>query len=181
MQTNEDGLPRLVNHSQEGFVDLAFQIRGVKHEAGRISFTLAAYDGGKELGLNVSVDAGIKPGLDAGMTLVEGAAVREGVIFSRSGPESDWLITALARLYDLETDDVRMVDEERFTAIMLAQGEANILQTPVRIKIFGRDGADDDEDDYYESFFNIDLSAGYAYWNEKDPSYRKALIRALSY
>ena len=55
-----------------------------------------------------------------------------------------------------------------------------MAKEPVKLKLFGKDGDPFDESAYYESFFNIDLQNGFAYWNEKDPDYRKALLQALS-
>lgn len=52
---------------------------------------------------------------------------------------------------------------------------------PVKIKIFGNDSDNSFENDYYESFFNLDLKNGLVFWNEKDQDYREALIRSLSH
>lgn len=51
---------------------------------------------------------------------------------------------------------------------------------PVKIKLFGNDRETDSEDDYYESFFNLDLPNGLVFWNEKDQEYREPLVRSLS-
>jgi hypothetical protein len=48
------------------------------------------------------------------------------------------------------------------------------------MKLFGRDDEPFIEDDYYESFFNVDLANGLVYWNEKDQEYREPLLRALA-
>jgi hypothetical protein len=53
------------------------------------------------------------------------------------------------------------------------------LSYSVRIKLFGRDTEAFSEDDYYESFFNVDFPGGFVYWNEKDPEYRAPLVAAL--
>jgi hypothetical protein len=102
------------------------------------------------------------------------------VAFIRTGPESDRLIRALAKLYGHEGAMRQMIPEETFTAIALHQGVIDMEQEPVKIKIFGRDGEPFDEDAYYESFFNLDLKAGFVFWNEKDHDYREALIRGLT-
>ena len=36
------------------------------------------------------------------------------------------------------------------------------------------------QEDYFESYFKLDLSRGLAWWNEKDEEYRRPLLRALS-
>ena len=74
-----------------------------------------------------------------------------------------------------------MVSEETFTGIALHQGMIDMESEPVKIKIFGNDSDNDIEDDYYESFFNLDLKNGFVFWNEKDQEYREPLIRSLSH
>ncbi|RYD42211.1 MAG: hypothetical protein EOP85_11530 [Verrucomicrobiaceae bacterium] len=62
----------------------------------------------------------------------------------------------------------------------LHQGEISLMDQPVKLKIFGRDTEPFNEDDYYESFFNLDIPNRLAFWNEKDSDYREALLRGLS-
>ncbi|QTN25971.1 hypothetical protein HZ992_15225 [Rhizobacter sp. AJA081-3] len=73
-----------------------------------------------------------------------------------------------------------MVGEESFTAIALHQGALDVEEQPVKLKIFGRDASTDPENDYYESFFNLELANELVYWNEKDQEYREPLVRGLS-
>jgi hypothetical protein len=69
---------------------------------------------------------------------------------------------------------------ESFTALALHQGELDLFSEPVRIKLFGCDQEPFVEDDYFESFFNVDLPNSLVSWNEKDADYRVPLIRGLS-
>lgn len=50
----------------------------------------------------------------------------------------------------------------------------------IKIKIFGKDQDSDLDENYHESFFNLDLPNGFVFWNEKDLDYREPLIRGLS-
>jgi hypothetical protein len=68
---------------------------------------------------------------------------RKGVAFSRSGPESDRLISALAALYSGTPLRLTMTREESFTAIALHQGSVDMNRQPIKLKIFGRDGKSD--------------------------------------
>ncbi|MBI5461354.1 MAG: hypothetical protein HY941_04120 [Gammaproteobacteria bacterium] len=72
-----------------------------------------------------------------------------------------------------------MIPEETFTAIALHQQDTDLACHTVKLKLFGRDQEPFNEDDYYESFFNVDLANGFVWWNEKDPDYRSPLIRGL--
>ena len=73
-----------------------------------------------------------------------------------------------------------MVDSFGFTAILLHEDGIDMNSEPAKIKIFGNDGEDSSEDDYFESFFNLHLGDGFVFWNEKDSDYRAPLIAGLS-
>jgi len=74
-----------------------------------------------------------------------------------------------------------MVDAISFTGIALHQDGVDMETEPIKIKLFGRDSDEEIErDEYFESFFNLDLASGFVFWNEKDPDYRTPLIRGLS-
>jgi hypothetical protein len=130
--------------------------------------------------MDVVLVKGIQGGFNAKMNLVKKHVYRLGVRFLRSGAESDRLISAIGELYGATSSRKKMVSEETFTAIALHQGRLDMEGETVNLKIFGKDGEPFDEDAYYESYFNVDLPNGFAFWNEKDPDYREPLLRALS-
>ncbi|WP_225740487.1 hypothetical protein [Leptospira interrogans] len=73
-----------------------------------------------------------------------------------------------------------MTDLETFTAIALTNEPFNLIEDIVKIKLFGKDQEGASEEDYYESYFNVDLKNQCVWWNEKDPNYRGSLIRGLA-
>lgn len=89
-------------------------------------------------------------------------------------------MTALAKLYTVSDAKRRMVESFKFTGIALHQDDVDMESELIKIKLFGNDGKEMPEKDYFESFFNLDLSSHLVFWNEKDPDYRLPLIRALS-
>jgi hypothetical protein len=180
IQTDREGNPILDQHSEEGFVDLTFRISDLSDSGEHYRFHLTASHKNRTVGMDVVLVKGIQGGFNAKMNLVKKHIYRLGVRFLRSGPESDRLISAISELYIATSSPKRMVNEETFTALALHQGHLAIESEPVKLKIFGNDGEPFDEDAYYESFFNVDLPNGFVFWNEKDPDYRKALLRALS-
>lgn len=175
-----NGLPHLTQFSEQGFVDCVFRITKWRQEEGSYWLHLEASLNDEVLGFDVVVQSNLRAGLDGNAKLVADHVYRQGVRFIRSGPESDFLISILAVLYGAEPALLRMVDEESFTGIVLAQGAIDIENQAIKIKLFGNDSENDGGDDYYESFFNLDLKNGFVYWNEKDPAYRGPLIRSLS-
>lgn len=156
-----------------------FRISQLVETESAYRFHMAASHQGKIVGIDVSVVKGIQAGLDEAARPIRGHVYRDGVRFFRSGPESDRLVLALARLYGQEHRTLEMLDELRFTGIALHQGAIDPIREAVKIKLFGHDRENGDED-YNESFFNLDLPNGLVFWNEKDQDYRRPLVRALS-
>ena len=132
------------------------------------------------VGVDVSVVRGIKSGFNEDMEINQEHVYRKGVCFSRSGPESDRLIAAIAKLYGVETAVEQMTDRETYTAIALHQGDIDVETQPVKIKLFGNDTEAEHESRYYESFFNLDLQNGFVFWKEKDQEYRYPLVNSLA-
>ena len=180
LRVNVKGLPILDQFSEEGFVDCVLIVQDLVDETSHIQFHLAASFDGEEVGVDVRVVTGIQAGFNEEMELNRDHVYREGVQFIRSGPERDRLLTAISNLYGIATTASAMVESESFTAIALHQGNLDMTQQPVKLKIFGNDQATDEEEDYYESFFNLDLPNGLVFWNEKDQEYREPLVRSLS-
>ena len=176
----DSGAPLLDQFSEEGFVNCIFSISShTKTDQGH-KLHLSAEHRGELVGFDAVVQGGIRGGLDSDMGLIQYHVYPEGVQFRRSGPESDRLIQALAALYGLPQRPERMVDAFDFTVIgLFKDGEADADADPVRLKLFGNDD-ECDEEDYFESFLYLDLGAGFAAWNEKDPDYRKPLIKSIS-
>lgn len=180
MILDDKGLPVLDQFSEEGFVDCIFRIDGLKTDKDFYYFNLLASYKDKKVGVAVKLVKYVGPGFDGDMKLIKDHVYDCGVCFRSLGQVSDDLITALAELYGQGAGALRMVPEETFTMIALQQGDTDLERHSVKMKLFGRDSDPFIEDDYYESFFNVDISDGFVSWNEKDPDYRAPLIRALS-
>lgn len=181
MKVDRHGYPVLTQFSEEGFIDCTLRIVDLVDTGSHYRFRLLGSYEGETVGMAVTVVKGIQAGIDTDANnVIKDRVYRSGVVFSRTGPESDRLIAALAASYGLDKRGAQMNEVESFTVIALHQGTISMENEPVKLKLFGRDGPGDSEDDYYESFFNLDLKNGYVYWNEKDQDYRAPLVRALS-
>lgn len=180
VQFSKSGLPILTQFSEEGFVDCIFAITDFIHSPGTIRFRALASHEDSVVGFGVEMVDEIHGFFDDEMNGIPDRVRRSGVIFHRTGPESDLLLQTLSALYGIEIPK-HMRSSESFTAIALQQGELDLFSEAVKIKLFGRDGEPFVEDDYYESFFNIDLPNELVSWNEKDPDYRTSLIKGLSW
>lgn len=180
IQLGRNEYPILDQFSEEGFVDLTFKVLDLVEDDSFYRFNVAASFDDQVVGMGVVVQKGIKSGFDANMDLIQDHVYREGVRFFRAGERSDRLIAAIGKLYVSDEIATRMIDEERYTAIALHQGDIDLGSEPVKLKIFGRDGESFDEESYYESFFNVDLLNRLIFWNEKDQDYRVPLLRGIS-
>ena len=158
MNADSHGNPLLDQYSDEGFIDCVLRIADRSETTDHYRLRLQASHAGQIVGMGVDIVKNIQGGFDAEMNLQKAHVYRQGVVFYRTGPESDRLVTALAT----------------------HQGALDMQREAVKIKIFGRDAEPFDADDYYESFFNLDLKNGLVFWNEKDQDYRVPLIRALT-
>lgn len=180
IRTDAQGLPLLDQSSEDGFVDCVLRIENPVVDGEHIVFDLRASHEGRPLGVRARLRRTIRPGIDGDMHLIGEHVYRNGLEISSLGAQSDAFVTALAMRYGAGPAPRTMVASERYTVIALQQDGTDLETCAVRLKIFGRDGEDCDEDDYYESFFNVDLPGGFVYWNEKDDDYREPMLRALT-
>ncbi len=180
MLADENGLPILNQYSEEGFIDCIFKVDGLTSDQAHYYFNLFASHDGERVGLAVKMVKSVGPGFDDDMNLIQDHVYHCGVSFRSLGEISDRLIGVLANLYGLDHGALRMTAEESFTAIALQQSDTNLELHGVKFKLFGKDREEFSQDDYYESFFNVDFPNMLVSWNEKDPDYRTPLVRALS-
>ena len=179
VKLDKEGNPLLEQFSEDGFIDCIFLIRNLIEKENSYLFNIVASYKGQEIGMKVEIIKGINSGFDENMNLIQDRVYKQGVSFFRTGTESDLLISVLATLYGFEVKNRLMVDKESFTAIALHQGEIDIRNDHIKLKLFGKDQETNDEEEYNESFFNIDLSNDLVFLNEKDTDYRKAIIEGL--
>lgn len=180
LRVDPEGNPILDQFSEEGFIDCVFKIKALEKTNNSYKFHMTASYDEEVLGVDVEVIQGIVGGFDPDMNLIKSNVYQNGVIFRRSGEESDRLICVLSDLYGIPSPEITMVEEERFTGIGLYNGYVDMEENPIKIKLFGRDGEPFIEEEYNESFFNLDLKNGFVFWNEKDQEYRQPLINGLS-
>ena len=175
-----DGTPILDQFSEEGFIDCCLKIVERVDDDLHYNLVLRATQAGVGVGIGVSVQKGIRRGFDDEVNLIQDHVYRDAVVFRSLGKESDRLLTELAHLYGLGQIGRRMVTSFSFTGIALHQKDIDMDRESIKIKIFGYDADEDLEDNYFETFFNLDLVNGFVFWNEKNPDYRESIIRGLT-
>ncbi|MGO4261467.1 hypothetical protein [Lysobacter sp. TAB13] len=178
MHTQAD-LPVLDQFCEDDFADCVFKIENLRADEQHYYFRMSANYDDQIVAVDARLVKTIGPGFDSDMKMIASHVYRDGLVLSSIGAASDRLIGALARLYGVEPFERIAAPSERYTVIALQQENTALEAHAVRMKLFGRDQDEGfDEDDYYESFFHVDLPTGYVYWNEKDQDYREPLLRA---
>lgn len=114
----------------------------------------------------------IQGGLGQEIDLIEDHDYRKGVVFSRTGPESDHLIASLGVLNGEGDVSRTMVARASYTAIALHQGPLQMEADQIRIKLFGRANEPWTDDDYYDCFFNLDLANGFVFAHQQNQGLR---------
>jgi hypothetical protein len=179
-ELSEQGLPILDQFSQGGLVDCFFEIVERIESAEHFDLQLRASHGGSPVGLGVRVRRGIQGVLGPDKKPLAEHVYRQGVQFRRTGPESDRLLAAVAELYELPAP-TRMVETIAFTAIALHRaGHVDMEKEPIKLELFGHDGPEEPAELYFESFLELDLTHGFAYWTEKNPACRGPLLKGLA-
>ena len=176
IKTDDSGNPILDQFSKDGFVDCAFRIVEMSETEAGYQLQLAASYDDQVLGMDVEVVKNVQSAFDENSEIINEHVYPSGVVFKRRDESSDRLISTIAKLYGFEDHELAMCDQLDFSMIALHQGEIDMVNFPLRLKIY----LDGDGDEYrYETYFNLDLKNGYASWNEKDAEYRQALIDGL--
>ena len=175
IQLDDAGRPLLTQMSEEGFVDCVFRIARASQTAEAHVLELEASHEGAVVGCRAIVRRDLRAGFDEEMEILPDRVYRSAVRLLRSGPESDELVTALARLYGQGDRRLSMVESIDLTGIVLHKEEVDMETMPMRIKLFGGE-----ETDAFETYFEVHLTSGFVFWNEKDPDYRAALLGAVS-
>jgi hypothetical protein len=167
------------NGKKEDFLSFPFQIHDLQITEDQYQFLMLADDHGVRVGCRVTVAKTMQAGFDEQSNFIFGHVYKNGISFSRSGPESDQWVASIAKQCSFEPVPNAMVERETFSAILLQNGEIDMAKEPVRFKLFGKDGKGELAGASYESILVLDIPQGLVTWSEKHPAYRKALVSAL--
>jgi len=167
--------PEITSESEEGFHDMVFYVEDFKKLAdGNQIIRISGNYMGNKVGLEIILRSNWKEssfGKNIGLASFQGV-----VTFHSVGAESDTLLSAMDELYGTKSAAKKMSRETNFTGISLGGDPRDLTKGSVKIKIFYES---DQQSRYAELFTNIELENHKAQINEKDESYRSAVIQAL--
>ena len=169
-------LPEITSAGNQGWHDLTFSIRRVeKLSDGSQSLEVRGVYRGHEVGLLVVLGPSSP---EASFNQEVPFTAYKGMISYRSlGPASDSLLHIIDKLYRTGLHPKAMRAEAKFTGISLEGRPDQLDKGLVKIKTFYESDA---EDRYAELFTDIDVRHRVLHINEKDETYRPAVVRALS-
>lgn len=175
-QTPAPVLPEITAGGEEEFHDLTFAVSGSEESPdGSRVLRVAGVRRGAGVGLIVVLGPRWeKKALEANVSLI---THRGTVAFRSAGTESDTLLRVLDEVYATGLRPGHMRAETSFAAISLSGDPSDLSRGESKIKLFFEAEA---EDRYAELFVDIDLGNRALEIREKDPEYRKAIIRALA-
>lgn len=178
-------LPDPVDQSADddgGFVDIDLPIVAVEEtDGGRMRIVASGDLGGECAGFALELGADWTPQKveDAELVLRWGDCT-----FGRTGEDSDWFVTLLARRYGhAAVALIPMLEAVQARLVFLGGDPAQIRHQPLHAKAFFHSDALDEghaPPRYAEVFVNIDLPGGVLQFHEKNQDYRMPLLRALT-
>lgn len=182
VQQSPDDRPQLTKLSNWEFgIVFAFKIEDLVTTELEHNFTAMASYRKQPVGVRVAVRRGIR-GFFENLLMMKESIYRAIVRFDSIGEPSDRLLEAMAKTYGVECPEPKMIEFLECTGLLL-EGDID-SDGPAKIKLTGQyeptPSDDEEEKDYFELFFYIDLGVGVVLLTEKDSNYRGALIRSLT-
>ena len=166
-------VPDLLSDSEEGFADLTLLLETSPRNVGGVRpLSFVGQRGGTRVSFGATLGPNWRRSDNPPITTFKGE-----VTFVRLGELSDAFLRELDRAYDTKLNPPGMVNTVSFTAISLEGNPSRLDAGPVKIKLFFEPP---ERDAYAELFLNIDLETKLVQVREKDPEYRRAIVRALS-
>ena len=166
--------------TSEGFSDIFLTITSdLKTDTSHIYIGKGLYKG-KTVGLEFELISNIPYGITFdGEVNSKSGFLRNGVIFTSIGQETDDLLKALAELYNVRTEKTFSKNKILATVFSLNQKEANLDKGDYyKFKLFFNE--DGDEESYGELYLNLNTTEKIIELHEKDAEYRKPLIKVLT-
>jgi len=153
MLTNESEIPVLNKFSEEGFADFCFRVTELVNQNNSLSILGKATYKNAPLALKVEIQLPLISAISPEGNLIQDNILYKAISFHRHDNDCDNLVHAVSELYELGN---------------------------TTIKLFKVLNGQDADDNYHESYLNLDLPNNCFYWDEKDPEYRVPILKALS-
>lgn len=166
-----------VQEQEEGFADIRLKIVEANPKGKNIEYLAKGKFENQIVGLKITLPQNLPEGILNG-EINEKSFLKKGVTLTTIGQESDQLLHALGKLYQIPTTAKFSTLPIQVTIFSLNEVNADLSKPHYyKFKIFFNDTGDENE--YAEMFLNLDLENNFIEWNEKDNEYRKNIIHSL--
>jgi hypothetical protein len=162
----------IVSESEDGFRDLVFSTAEPKKLVdGSQMIRASGFYKGQQVGFELVLSSTWQEGKDS-------PPLTRGTVTLRSlGTESDKFLKAVDENYRAEVNPGRMKPQTVFAAIVLGGNPLELSRGAAKLKLMFET---QNERRYAELYITIDVIARKLYVQEKEPGYRKAIVRALA-
>lgn len=163
-------LPDILSEAEDGFMDMVFAV--TKHDktpSGEVVIEMASNTDSGEVALRMILGADWAEGTVGGeMTTYQGT-----VTACRIDGRSDLFVQFVDKAYGTGLKPSGMTDAVEFTGISLEGNPNAPSKGLIKIKLFFES---EEEKEYAEAYLNLDLAHQKAWFKEKDPEFRAALV-----
>ncbi len=157
-----------------GFANFPLTIVNKKEKGDYFEYLTKVTAFGDTVALKVSLKKDISAGFVDGKSV--NIFLQEGIILESMGKRSDRLLSFLSTVFKLNQNNLKLKERQIFTCANLNQEDVDYDKGNSRFKIF----LEDEGGDYAELFVNFNFAKNEINLDEKDTSYRAALIKLLS-
>lgn len=168
--------------NDEGFKDVFLKIVSEETMKDTNIYIAKGLFNSKIVGLKFEIKSNLPNGLNNnGSFDSKNGFIKNGIKIYSIGKESDEFIKALSKLYGFPSNKGFTINTLSPTAFSLNTSIVEMDKLGYyKFKLFFKDNENDNEEDYCELFFNINTNDKTVEIMEKDPAYRKLLIKVFT-
>ncbi len=163
-----------------GSVDIDLPFEAVTKVDGAFQIDARGTYDGQSIGLRIVLPAAWKAESPDPADITATTLYRGSARYVRLGPESDRFVALLAREYRVEDDaSMKMLPSVTAQAVGLGDDPSRLMDGPARVSMKFFLHADD-AGRHAQVYTNVDLRRHVVEFHEKDPEYRRNVVRALT-
>lgn len=167
----------LINQ-EEDFADITFPILSYENFGNdKVKCNISGNYSGHKIEFTLISKAKYKVGItDNGFD--SDAFEIKGIIIILDKNNGEEFFNLFSKVYGIKPNNYELRDNIEFTSFPLSEIPINILKDPLKTKVFYDD--QNEREEYFELFINIDLPNKKVEFSEKDIEYRTNIIKVLS-
>lgn len=180
LRAREPRVREVIIDQSEGFADLVFPVAKQRcGSRGDCVVDVAAIYDNQPIGFRLVFASNMKENRFENLNGTGGLfAKTNGIELQLNGQPGQNFVRFLSSAYGIPSESISLPASVSFTAVPLEGDPQQIAGAPLKFKVFHRDDEPEGAD-YFELHIDPDLPHGIIHFNEKDPDYRKPILRSL--